>query len=94
MSEGSGARTHKRKESFRGEIFVSSNDGGSSIDESSSFSSDGVKSNLQEAGLPGLLGNHESATASGSTSDGFPSLAVSGSSLSSNQSAPRFRLDY
>ncbi len=86
LSEGSG--THKRKESFRGEIFVSSNDGGSSIGGSSSFSSDGVKSNLQEAGLPGLLGNPESTTASGSTSDGFPSLAVSGSSLSSNQSAP------
>ena len=80
----SGSKNHKRKESFRGEIFVSSFE--ASID-GSSISSESAKSIRQEAHLPTLLGGHDSATATGSSS-GFPSLAHSGSSLSSNRSGP------
>lgn len=82
--------THKRKESgIHGEVFVSSFDTGSV--DGSSISSDGVKSNLQEASLPALLGEHDSATATGSSS-GFLSLAVSGSSLSSDRSGPHLAI--
>lgn len=84
-SSDHGSGSHKRKESFRGEVFVSSFDN-ASVD-GSSISSGSVKSNLQEVALSTLLGEPDSATATGSSS-GFLSLAVSGSSLSSNQSAP------
>jgi len=87
VSDHSG--THKRKESFLGEAFVSTFDA-ASIDEASMSSEAGTKSNQQEAPLS-PLGEHDSATETGSSS-GFLSLVVSGSSLSSNRSGPHLAL--
>lgn len=71
-----GGKTHKRKESFRGEAFIPSFD--ASLD-GSSISSDGAKSKNQGDPIPALLGEEDSATATGSSS-ALLSLAVSGSS--------------